>query len=69
MTAWSCPYDLDGICQRVQGARCEPGMRGCTLEGKVRFADESRNTPRKPVRAEPARKSAAPAPAKRRLPF
>ena len=37
MTAWSCPHDLDGVCQRINGARCEPGMRGCVLEGKVRM--------------------------------
>lgn len=75
MTAWSCPHDLDGVCQRVQGAVCEPGMRGCELEGKVRFAREEMNQPRKPVKAAPAapRKErqadrSAPAPG-RRLPF
>lgn len=68
--AWSCPHDLDGVCQRVQGAVCEPGMRGCVLEGKVRFAREEMNLPRKPVKAvkpEPAKKPAQPP--KRRLPF
>ncbi len=72
MTAWSCPHDLDGVCQRVQGAVCDPGMRGCVLEGKVRFASEERNLRRKPVKAangkgEDGRK--APAPPRRRLPF
>lgn len=69
--AWSCPHDLDGVCQRVQGAVCEPGMRGCVLEGKVRFAREEMNLPRKPVKAAKAgadRKKVAPPP-KRRLPF
>ncbi|MCC4114605.1 hypothetical protein LLG90_04480 [Aromatoleum toluclasticum] len=68
--AWSCPHDLDGVCQRVQGAVCAPGMRGCVLEGKVRFAREEMNLPRKPVKAvkpEPAKKPAQPP--KRRLPF
>ena len=51
MSAWSCPHDLNGICQRVRGAICEPGMRGCELEGKVRFAREALNQPRKPVKA------------------
>lgn len=49
MSVWSCPHDLNGICQRVQGAVCDPGMRGCVLHGKVRFANEDRNAPRKPV--------------------
>lgn len=53
MTAWSCPHDLDDVCQRINGARCEPGMRGCVLEGKVRFANEALNQVRKPVKATP----------------
>ncbi len=75
MSAWSCPHDLNGICQRVRGAICEPGMRGCELEGKVRFAREEMNQPRKPVKAPapaatPERKESRPAAApRRRLPF
>lgn len=67
MSAWSCPHDLNGVCQLVQGAACDPGMRGCVLHGKVRFANEGKNAPRKPAKAQHA-----PAPAKipkRRLPF
>lgn len=66
--AWGCPHDLDGVCQRVQGAVCEPGMRGCELEGKVRFARDEMNAPRKPVRAEKPEKPKATVP-RRRLPF
>jgi hypothetical protein len=71
MSGWSCPYDLDGVCQRVQGAVCDPGMRGCVLHGKVVFASEDKNAPRKPVKApekkpDPARREPAP---RRRLPF
>lgn len=51
--AWGCPHDLNGICQKVLGAVCAPGMRGCVMEGKVRFANEALNLPRKPVKAEP----------------
>lgn len=74
MSAWSCPHDLNGICQRVRGAICSPGMRGCELEGKVRFAREELNQPRKPVKAsavapEPVRKANASAAPRRRLPF
>lgn len=67
MSAWSCPHDLNGVCQFVQGAACDPGMRGCVLHGKVRFASEAKNAPRKPQRAQPAQAPAAPS--KRRLPI
>ena len=60
MSAWSCPHDLDGVCQRVQGAICAPGMRGCVLEGKVRFASEEMNAKRKPVKAAAAATCLAP---------
>ncbi len=75
MSAWSCPHDLDGVCQRVAGARCEPGMRGCVLHGRFVFADDKMNLPRKPVKAvptaaqQPAEEAAAPAKPRRRLPF
>lgn len=70
MSAWSCPHDIDNVCQRVQGARCEPGMRGCVLEGRVRFARDEMNLPRKPVRADtPAQDEDKPPPPRRRLPF
>jgi hypothetical protein len=66
---------MNGICQRVRGAICEPGMRGCELEGKVRFAREELNQPRKPVKApvaatEPDARAVKPSiPPRRRLPF
>ena len=70
MSAWSCPHDLDGVCQRVQGAVCAPGMRGCVLEGKVRFAREELNRPRKPVKAALAADvEKRPQPRRRGLPF
>lgn len=68
MSSWSCPHDLNGVCQLVQGAACDPGMRGCVLHGKVRFASEQKNQIRKPIKAEPAAKPSSPSP-KRRLPF
>ncbi len=67
MSAWSCPHDLNGICQKVAGAVCDPGMRGCVLHGKVRFASAEKQAERKPVKAEPAAKPASSP--KRRLPF
>jgi hypothetical protein len=72
MSSWSCPHDWGGVCQRVRGAVCEPGMRGCELEGKVRFARDEQNRPRKPTRAAGAAQSATAAgsaPPRRRLPF
>jgi len=46
-------------------------MRGCVLEGRVRFAREQMNLPRKPVRADVSSQSdeAATPPPRRRLPF
>ena len=68
MSAWSCPHDLNGICQLVQGAACDPGMRGCVLHGKVRFANEAKNQARKPVKPAPTTSPAVKTP-KRRLPI
>ncbi len=39
MSSWSCPHEVDGTCNRVAGAYCRPGMKGCILVGKVTFAD------------------------------
>lgn len=74
MSAWSCPHDLNGVCQNVRGAVCDPGMRGCVLEGRFRFANAEKNEPRKPVKAEAQvqtekKKPAKAQPPKRRLPF
>lgn len=43
MSGWGCPHDLNGICQRVAGRTCDPGMKGCVLFGRFVFADESKN--------------------------
>jgi hypothetical protein len=43
MSAWGCPYDLNGKCQRVPGRDCDMGMKGCVLFGRFTFADESKN--------------------------
>ena len=65
MSSWSCPHDNNGVCMRVDGAVCDPGMRGCVLHGKVRFAKPEKNEPRKPV-AAPKRQEKAPMPVTRR---
>lgn len=71
MSSWSCPHDVNGVCQRVSGARCAPGMRGCVLQGRFVFADDKMNAPRKPVKAQAPAKAepAASAKPRRRLPF
>jgi hypothetical protein len=39
MSSWSCRYDRNGICAKLDGAYCRPGMKGCVLAGKVSFQD------------------------------
>ena len=37
--SWDCPNEVNGTCRRVEGAYCQPGMKGCILAGKVQFPD------------------------------
>jgi len=39
LSSWSCSHEVDGLCRKVAGAYCRPGMRGCVLHGKVAFQD------------------------------
>ena len=39
MSSWGCPHEIDGLCDKLKGAYCRPGMRGCVLAGKVEFPD------------------------------
>ncbi len=39
MSSWSCRHEASGICRKVDGAYCRPGMKGCILVGKVKFED------------------------------
>ncbi len=47
MSGWGCPHEVGGQCQRVNNLRCDPGMKGCVLFGRFRFADPSKNRPKK----------------------
>ena len=47
MGGWGCPHELDGKCQKVQNKPCDIGMKGCVLAGRFRFADPSKNRPKK----------------------
>lgn len=69
MSAWGCPHDANGVCQKVPGAVCAPGMRGCVLEGRVKFSDPQLNQPRRPQRAEKPQEPEALTKPRRRLPF
>jgi molybdate transport system substrate-binding protein len=39
LSSWSCKYEAEGLCRKVDGAYCRPGMKGCILVGKVTFQD------------------------------
>jgi hypothetical protein len=47
MGGWGCPHESQGKCQRVNDIPCDIGMKGCVLFGRFRFADPSKNRPRK----------------------
>jgi hypothetical protein len=47
MGGWGCPHEVDGKCQKVLNKPCDIGMKGCVLAGRFRFADPSKNRPRK----------------------
>ncbi len=53
MSGWSCPHESDGLCERVRGAYCRPGMRGCVLAGKVEFPGGEIPKPEWPDHAAP----------------
>jgi hypothetical protein len=60
MSGWSCKFDVNGICDRVDGAYCRPGMKGCILHGKVTFQDGVIPSPVWPPGHERSRDSARP---------
>jgi len=47
MSSWGCPHDIKGKCSRVNNIPCDLGMKGCVLFGRFRFADDSKNHPKK----------------------
>ncbi|MBK9161450.1 MAG: hypothetical protein IPM27_07770 [Nitrosomonadales bacterium] len=47
MSGWGCPHEDDGKCQKVLNKPCDIGMKGCVLAGRFRFADDSKNRPKK----------------------
>lgn len=62
MSGWGCPNELKGMCLRVEGRECDPGMKGCILFGRFVFSTAEKNISRH-ARAAAERKSAATPPA------
>lgn len=63
MSGWGCPHEIKGKCDKVGGNKdCEPGMKGCIMHGRFRFASPEKNAPESVVRrlreAEAQRKRA-----------
>lgn len=52
MSGWGCVHEVNGVCSRVAGRPCDPGMKGCVLAGRFRFSNETKNRP--PRRSETA---------------
>ena len=40
---WGCPHEVADRCTKINNLPCDPGMKGCELYGRFRFADESKN--------------------------
>lgn len=51
MSAWGCPHEIHGQCQRVKGRACDPGMKGCILFGRFVWSTEAKNRPARPAPA------------------
>ena len=41
---WGCPHEIDDRCGKVNNLPCNPGMKGCVLAGRFRFANDDKNT-------------------------
>ncbi|MDE2584170.1 MAG: hypothetical protein KGN39_02140 [Betaproteobacteria bacterium] len=56
---WGCPHEIDNRCSKVNNLPCDPGMKGCVLAGRFRFANDDKNE-RLRQKAEQARQAATP---------
>ena len=45
MSSWGCPWQVNGICLRVKERECDPGMKGCILQGRFVFSNPAKNRP------------------------
>lgn len=41
--SWGCPHEINGLCHKVNGLTCDPGMKGCVLYGRFVFASPGKN--------------------------
>lgn len=41
--SWGCPHEVDSVCSKINNLPCDPGMKGCVLFGRFRFANEDKN--------------------------
>lgn len=53
MGGWDCPHKVEAKCTLVKNLPCDPGMKGCVLYGRVRFADPAKNPPKKKEKKPP----------------
>ncbi len=60
MGSWGCPHELDGVCQKVNRLRCDPGMKGCVLYGRFTFSNPEKNPPPRPAPVRKAKRDADP---------
>lgn len=54
---WGCPHEIGDRCGKVNNLPCDPGMKGCVLAGRFRFANDDKNE-RLRQKAEQARPAA-----------
>lgn len=47
--SWGCPHEVQWFCQRLR-KECQPGQRGCVLQGKVTHFDPNEVLARWPQR-------------------
>ncbi|TLS18795.1 MAG: hypothetical protein FDZ72_07245 [Betaproteobacteria bacterium] len=40
---WGCPHESNDRCGKVNDLPCDPGMKGCVLAGRYRFANDDKN--------------------------
>ena len=52
MGSWGCPHEIQGVCTKVNGLPCDPGMKGCVLAGKYVFANSEAKNDRLRVKRE-----------------
>ncbi|MGE5475895.1 MAG: hypothetical protein ACM3Q1_04520 [Bacteroidales bacterium] len=68
MSGWGCVHEVNGVCSRVAGRPCDPGMKGCVLAGRFRFSNETKNRPPRRGESAPAADAGTESPPDRSCP-